>query len=491
VTGQRRPIGGGLPEGPRPYLAPRVSFRTRLTAALLTAALVPVIGFGIVAVLVAGAGTADPASSTLARVLLLAVVVAVVFAVLLAAVLAADLSGPLRAIAQSVERASAGDPSATLELPGDDELSRLADSHNRLALDMVRRNRELRRILEILESTALGEPVEALVVRAAREASDAFGMIDCELLLVDPREIPVELSTPGDPIPVRTELIADGDVMGVAVGHLPATRRWERADQDLFELFAIEISTAIRNAELYARVETQNRRLVELDEAKDDFLRGVSHNLQTPLASIRGYAQQLATEAPDRRLGVITEQADRLSRMVRQLLAVSRIESGALRPRQEVFAPSPRVRKTWEALGAADVELTLEDRSAGWLAVADADQLDQVLWALLDNAVSYGGRTPVRALVATDEAGAGVTITIADGGPGIAEADRERLFHRFARGADRPTGEGSGLGLYVSRELTRAMGGELVLEPPGARAIDGATGATFTISLPAEAPDES
>ena len=55
----------------------------------------------------------------------------------------------------------------------------------------------------------------------------------------------------------------------------------------------------------------------------------MSHNLQTPLASIRGYAQQLAAEAPDRRLLVITEQADRLSRMVRQLLTVSRIESGA------------------------------------------------------------------------------------------------------------------------------------------------------------------
>ena len=171
------------------------------------------------------------------------------------------------------------------------------------------------------------------------------------------------------------------------MGHLPATRRWERADQDLFELFAIEVSAAIRNAQLYQRVEDQNRRLVELDEAKDDFLRGVSHNLQTPLASIRGYAQQLATDSPDRRLGIITEQADRLSRMVRQLLTVSRIESGALRPRVEVVSPAARVRRTWEALGVTDVPFTLDDGSAGWLALADGDQLDQVLWALLDNAV--------------------------------------------------------------------------------------------------------
>ena len=194
-------------------------------------------------------------------------------------------------------------------------------------------------------------------------------------------------------MPIRANLVASGEQLGVVVGHLPATRHWERADQDLFELFAIEVSAAIRNAQLYARVEDQNRRLVDLDEAKDDFLRGVSHNLQTPLASIRGYAQQLAMDSQDRRLGIITEQADRLSRMVRQLLTVSRIESGALRPRVEVVSPAARVRRTWEALGVEDVPFSLDDGSAGWLALADGDQLDQVLWALLDNAVVYGGRT--------------------------------------------------------------------------------------------------
>ena len=80
---------------------------------------------------------------------------------------------------------------------------------------------------------------------------------------------------------------------------------------------------------------------------------------------------------------------------------------------------------------------------------------------------------------------AGSRLTIADGGPGVAEADRDRLFARFARGSDPAVDGGSGLGLYVSRELCRAMGGELVLEPasPG-------RGATFTITLPGEPGDE-
>jgi len=466
------------------YRSAGLGFRTRLTLGLIVAAVLPVLGFGIVVLLATGA--AGDASSNLMRVLLFAVAIAVVFAVLLAAYLAADLGAPLRAIARSVERVSAGDLATRLELPGDDEFSRLAESHNRLAGDLERRNRELRRILDSLGAVTLHERPEVLAQRAGEQARAAFGMIDCAILLVDPREIPIEEPVPGDPVPVRAELSVAGGVLGVAVGHLPATRRWEHADQDLFELFAIEVSAALRNAQLYARVEDQNRRLVALDEAKDDFLRGVSHNLQTPLASIRGYAQQLAAEAPDRRLGIITEQADRLSRMVRQLLTVSRIESGVLRPRLEVFAPAPRVRRTWEALGAADVPFTMDDHSAGWLALADPDQLDQVLWAILDNAVRYGGHTAIDASVTVDSGAGLVSITIADHGAGVGDDDRDRLFLRYERGAGRPSGEGSGLGLYVARELCRAMGGDVVLEPsaPG-------RGAAFTVSVPAEAAEES
>ena len=466
------------------YRSSGLGFRTRLTLGLITAAVLPVLAFGLVVLAVTGLGRDE--DTTLARVLLLAVAVAVVFAVLLAWLLAASLGATLRALTRAVDQVSAGGEAADVELPGDDEISRLAESHNRLAHDRARRNRELRRLLDTLESITLDEAPAAIARRAAAEATAAFGMIDCEVLLVDPREVPLEEVVPGEPVPIRAELSASGATLGVAVGHLPATRRWERADQDLLDLFAIEVAAAMRNAELYARVEAQNRRLLNLDQAKDDFLRSVSHNLQTPLASIRGYAQQLAAEQPDRRLDIMVEQADRLSRMVRQLLTVSRIESGALRSRLEVFAPVPRVRRTWEALGAADVAFALEDRSQGWLALGDPDQLDQVLWAILDNAVDYGGRTPVSVLVDLDPDAGEMTITIGDGGHGIAEADRERLFGRFERGSGRPSGEGSGIGLYMSRELCRAMGGELVVEP--ARSGEGAA---FTIKLPAEAPEES
>ena len=171
--------------------------------------------------------------------------------------------------------------------------------------------------------------------------------------------------------------------------------------------------------------------------------------------------------------------------MVRQLLTVTRLESGVLRPRAEVLSLATRVRKAWEALGTDDIEIELIDDARGWLAVADPDQLDQVLWALLDNALKHGGRGTVSARIVVDVDTSRLRLTISDLGPGIGSVDRDQLFGRFVRGTANRPDEGSGLGLYVSRELCRAMGGDLVLEPATA-----AVGAAFTIELPAEAPDQ-
>ncbi len=472
-----RPVGDAGSTG---GIGPNVSFRTRLTIGLVAASLIPLAGFGTIVVILG-----DPAQSgTLGRLLLFVLVMAAMIGILLAWLLAADLTAPLRAIAAAVDRASAGDLSTPIIVPGDDELARLADSHNRLAADLERRNRELGRILEAIERSTPRDGQDFIAGRAANDAKAAFGMIDAYVLLVDPREIPTEERIPGESLPVRATLRLGAEDIGVLVGHLPATRLWERADQDLLELFASEVAIAIRNAQLFARVESQNVQLLELDAAKDDFLRGVSHNLQTPLTSIRAYADQLGRDRPDRRLGIIAEQTDRLSRMVRQLLTVTRLESGALKPRGEVVALAHPVRRAWEALAAEGVPFKVDDQSAGWLAVADVDQLDQVLWALLDNALKYGERTPILVDIAPVPAQRHLRLTVSDLGPGVGEGDRGRLFRRFERGAERTADDGSGLGLYVSRELCRAMDGDLVLEPQLA-----GRGASFSVHLPGEPPE--
>ena len=466
----------------------RLGFRSRLTLAFILASILPMIAFGLLVLIVERALGSPAPDANLSRVLLFGLAIAVLIAVFISYLLAADLTRPLRAIAAAVDRVSSGDLSTPIRVTGDDELARLADSHNRLAADLERRNRELGQILAAIEGASPRDGAEFLAGKAAVDAKAAFGMLDATVILVDPIEIPTEEAVPGEARPVRADLRVGSDALGVLVGRLPATRTWERADQDLFDLFASQIAIAIRNAQLFGQVEAQNAQLLELDAAKDDFLRGVSHNLQTPLTRIRANAEGLALERPDQRLGIIEEQSERLSRMVRQLLTVTRLESGALHPRSEVVSLATRVRKAWEALGAGDVPFTLDDRAAGWLAVADADQLDQVLWALLDNAVKYGERTPVTVEVVADPAASRLRITIADGGPGISEADRARLFGRFVRGTERTADEGSGLGLYVSRELCRAMGGELFLEPP--TGIAGELGAAFSIHLPAESAEE-
>ncbi len=469
---------------PEPASAPvfrsSLPFRTRLLIGLIAAATLPLVVFGGMVFLLGHA--VDDA--TVGRVLLLILVLAAIVAIGLAYLLAADLTAPLRAIAQAVERTSAGDLSTPIEVPGEDELAQLADSHNRLAADLERRNRELDRILQAIESGSPRDSSKFIAGRAASDARAAFGMIDSDVLLTDPDNVPEEERIPGESLPIRAVLHLGEEPLGVLVGHLPATRSWDRADQDLLELFAAEVAVAIRNAELFAQVESQNAQLLELDAAKDDFLRGVSHNLQTPLTSIRATADQLGRDRPDRRLGIIVEQTDRLSRMVRQLLTVTRLESGALRPRGEVVALAHPVRRAWEALAVSDVPFTIDDRSEGWLAVADIDQLDQVLWALLDNAVKYGDRAAIDVEIAP-AAGNRVRLTISDHGVGVNEADRSRLFRRFERGAERTADDGSGLGLYVSRELCRAMDGDLVLEPAAA-----GRGAAFSVYLPGEPAED-
>lgn len=469
----------------KPEPNPRLSFRSRLTVAFIIASVLPLATFGIVVVILETTFRLQVTDETIGRVLLFAIAIVLTFAILASYALATELTAPLRSVSAAVDRVLTGDLSTPIRVAGDDEFARLADSHNRLASDLGRRNQELGRILAAIDEVSPRDDVEALVERTASDATSAFALIDATVMVGDPSIVEEEEVVPGVSRPLRAVMRAGGTDIGVLIGRLPATRRWEPADQDLLELFANAMAAAIRNAQLFATVESQNRQLLELDAAKDDFLRGVSHNLQTPLTSIRAYAEQLGEATSDRRLGIIAEQSERLSRMVRQLLTVTRLESGALKPKSEVVSLSTRTRKAWEALGVDDVPFALDDRAEGWLAVADADQLDQVLWALLDNAVKYGAGTPVRAAIVADEAAGRVRLTISDGGAGIAEEDRDRLFTRFARGREAGSDGGSGLGLYVSRELCRAMGGDLVLEP----ATTG-RGAAFTIVLPGEPGDE-
>jgi len=475
------PIDGRHIRGDRGILG-GLSFRSRLTLALLFAALTPLLLYGVVAV-VFSLTLLPPATRGLVDVLFVAMIAVGLLVLPIAMLSSAELLRPLRSVARSFERVPAGDLSSPAVVPGDDELARLAESHNRLAADFHHRSQQVGRMLEAIGAMSLADDSETLARRAERDAVRIFELIQSTVYLGPAAEIPAREAIPGEPKPLRAERRVGEEVIAL-LGWLPATSAWARADQDLFELFASQVAVALRNADLYAHVELQKARLVDLAAAKEDFLRGVSHNLQSPLTSIRAHAEQLGRDHPDRRLEIIAEQSDRLSRIVRQLMTVSRLESGAIKARSDVLSLGPRVRRACEALAASDVEFTLVDRSGGWLAVADADQLDQVLWAVLDNAVKHGRRTPVSVDIATDPDGSRLILTVVDQGPGVAAGDEARLFGRYQRGADGAGEGGSGLGLYVSRALCRMMGGDLILNAPSGR------GASFSLLLPAEHVEE-
>jgi anti-sigma regulatory factor (Ser/Thr protein kinase) len=314
----------------------------------------------------------------------------------------------------------------------------------------------------------------------------AFGMIESRIVLGDPGQVEEEETVPGDPRPIRAELRAGDERLGLIYGHLPATRAWEPADQNLLELFAAEIGVAVRNAQLFAAGDCPERPAARARCGQGRLpARGQP---QPPDAADQHPGLRRAARRGARRPAPVDHHRAGRAAVADGPPAADRDPPrvGALRPQAEVLRPRAAHPPRLGGPGRPDVAFSIDDRSQGWLAVADADQLDQVLWALLDNAVKYGQHRPINVEVAVDEPLGRLNLTIIDHGPGVSDQDRPRLFDRFARGAGASAEDGSGLGLYVSRELCRAMAGDLVIEPNRA-----GVGAVFTVALPGEAPLES
>jgi PAS domain S-box-containing protein len=235
---------------------------------------------------------------------------------------------------------------------------------------------------------------------------------------------------------------------------------------------------------VYAFRDVTSERLLEED--KSDFVATISHELRTPVTTVYGAAQTLLRRdidlGPERRqalLEMIATEAARLSQITEEVLLAGLLDRGQLSVERATVDVADVVRAAVQAMRAQlpeSIMIELEiDEDVG-SASGDSDRIQQVLVNLLDNAAKYGSG-PVK--VAAASANGLVRIVVADAGPGIAAGDRERIFEKFYR-ADpqltRPTG--TGIGLYISRELARRMGGRLDLtSEPG-------EGATFVVELP-------
>lgn len=224
------------------------------------------------------------------------------------------------------------------------------------------------------------------------------------------------------------------------------------------------------------------------EEQRSTFISVISHELQTPIAIIKGYASTLAraasaldADALRSRLGAIEEEADRLNRLVNNLLYASRIQAGGLQMEIEpldLAALIESVARRYRA-SAPDVRITLELPPNLPTVMADRDRVEEVLQNLLDNAMKYSPRQRV-VTVACSATGDEVITSVSDTGMGISLRDQEHIFDRFERVSDRATQAlpGAGLGLYISRAIVEAHGGRIWVESTLHQ------GSTFFFSLP-------
>jgi two-component system sensor histidine kinase KdpD len=260
----------------------------------------------------------------------------------------------------------------------------------------------------------------------------------------------------------------------------PALRRLqERVVPSLEALLA----AAREREELLAEV-VETAALRRSDVVKTALLRAVSHDLRSPLTAIVTAAGAIGsptvTDAErDELAAVITSEARRLSRLVDQLLDLSRLEAGAAEPRRDWVALDEVVRSAIESLDRPPEDFALAlDRDLP-LIRADAAQLERALANVLDNAVRHSGGHPVS--VRARAVGGRLLVRVVDRGPGIPPAQQERIFEPFYRAGTESSGHrGSGLGLAIARGLISVNGGRIWVESlPG-------QGTTFAMEFPLE-----
>lgn len=281
-------------------------------------------------------------------------------------------------------------------------------------------------------------------------------------------------------------------VMGLSFHSSSTTPIPDERDRALAVTLAQQCAQALERSRLYELAQTARAAAEFADRAKSDFLAAMSHELRTPLNAIGGYAELMAlglhgpiTDAQRADLERIGRAQRYLLRLVSDVLELARLGAARVEYRSE-DVPLEEIVRDVEAMLLPEVQargigLATGSCDPALRARADRDRVVQILLNLLSNAAKFtaaGGSITVSCGRAGDE----VSISVADTGRGIPPDDLERIFDPFVQGRHDPGAtrhEGAGLGLAISRELARAMGGDLeVQSTPG-------EGSRFTLRLPA------
>ncbi len=236
-----------------------------------------------------------------------------------------------------------------------------------------------------------------------------------------------------------------------------------------------------------------NERLTDLDRLKDDFVSTVTHELRTPLTSIRAFSEilldnpDLPADEREHYLRIVADETERLTRLINQVLDLSKLESGRADWHVGEVDVAGVVRdlvaETAGLFAEAGARLEVSVPTAVPLVAADRDRVVQVVLNLLSNAAKFSAGV-VTIGVRTDDGVVRVDVT--DNGPGIAAADQQAIFEKFRQGGllgNRPPG--TGLGLPISRQIIDHLGGTLWVESVAGN------GATFSFTLPVAAAEEN
>ena len=349
----------------------------------------------------------------------------------------------------------------------------VVDRASRRASDAVRARTEAATMSSLSRSVLTGQDTaEAIVARL----QETFGQRAVSLLQRGPAGWTVVASTGADPACAPadgdTRVEVDDDHVIVMCGS-----PLRASDRRVLEAFAVQTGLVLE----YRRLRERDERAADLERTEATstaILRAVSHDLRTPLATMRTAVDGLVSGSLDpadqkELVGAVEASTEQLERLIDNLLDLSRIQSGLLHP-------VLRDRSLEEVLplavaGHAPGTVTLELDETTPLVHTDAGLLERVVANLVGNAVRVSAGRPVRVLVHVLPRT--VEVLVVDQGPGIAPALRERMFEPFQRLGDTSPG-GLGLGLAVARGLTEAMGGTLTAEDtPGG-------GLTMVLSVP-------
>lgn len=269
-----------------------------------------------------------------------------------------------------------------------------------------------------------------------------------------------------------------------------------RAHSKELERKSAELEAATRD------LRAANDKLLELDRLKDDFMSTVTHELRTPLTSIRAFSEMLhddpemSAEDRTRFLGIIVGEAERLTRLINQILDFAKLESGRVEWQIEQLDLRELLDHTAASLGqlfrerGAEFILTLPEDNLPVSVDIDRDRIKQVIINVLSNAVKFVPAGNGRITVRLSRANAFATVAVHDNGPGIPEAYQGLIFERFRQGGNTMTDkpQGTGLGLPISREIIEHFGGQLWVESTtGGLNDQGETvesGSTFFFTIP-------